>query len=113
MRAARPHWLALSVAAVSLAAAAASLASAPTVIRAPLVLVFTLVGPGAALTPLLELADPLAEFSLAVGVSLALDVVIALVMLYAHAWTPEGALAILAAVSLAGAGAQVISKGRA
>jgi hypothetical protein len=104
----RRHWLALAVAAGGLAALAASFAHAPTEIRAPLVLAFALIGPGAAVVPLLRLHDPLGEFSLALGVSLAADVVVASAMLYAHDWAPEAGLAILVAMTLAAAGSQVV-----
>jgi hypothetical protein len=89
-------------------AALASLAPAPTLIRAPLVLAFALLGPGAAIVPLLALRDPLGELTLAIGVSCSLDVALALGMLYAHAWSPDAGLAILVAVTLAGAVAQAV-----
>lgn len=108
MTSVRRHWLALAVGAGGLVAFTASFAHAPTEIRAPLVLAFALIGPGAAVVPLLRLHDPLGEFTLALGVSLAADVVVASAMLYAHAWAPEAGLAILVAVTLAGAGSQVV-----
>jgi hypothetical protein len=104
------HRFALWVVIGTLAALAASLAQAPIEIRVPLVVVFALVGPGAAVVPLLRLRDPLGEFTLAVGVSLAADVAVATAMLYAHAWSPEAGLAILALLTLVAAAGQVRSE---
>ncbi len=109
MTAIRRHWLALTAAALGLAAAAASFGDAPLVIRVPLVFAFAIVGPGAGVVPLLGLRDPLGEFSLAIGVSLAADVAVATTLLYAHAWSPEAGLAILVGVTLAAAGGQVLA----
>ena len=108
MTAARRHWLALAVGTGALAALAAGFVHAPSAIRVPLVLAFALLGPGLAVTPLLGLEDPLGEFTLAIGVSLAADVVVAIAMLYAHAWAPQAGLAILVLVTLAAAGGQIL-----
>lgn len=112
MTAVRRHWLALTVVTGALAAAAASFAHAPIAIRVPLVLAFAVLGPGAAVVPLLGLRDPLGEFTLALGVSLAADVAVASIMLYAHAWAPQTGLAILVIMTLAAAGGQVVTAGR-
>lgn len=104
----RRHWLALLVIFTALAVSVAGWAQAPPVIRVPLVLAFALLGPGAALVPLLGLRDPLGEFTLVLGASLALDVVVACVLLYAHAWAPRAGLIILALVALAGASGQLL-----
>lgn len=108
----RRHWLALTVVIGALAAAAASFAPAPLAIRIPLVLAFAVLGPGAAVVPLIGLRDPLGEFTLAVGVSLAADVAVASAMLYAHAWAPQRGLEILVIVTLAAAGVQLVTAGR-
>jgi hypothetical protein len=108
----RRHWLPLVVGATALAVLAASFGQAPRAIRVPLVLAFAIVGPGAALVPLLGLRDPLGEFTLALGTSLGLDVVVAGGLLYAHAWAPRAGLAILVAVTVAGAAGQVMAERR-
>jgi hypothetical protein len=108
----RRHWLALTVAIGALAAAAVSLGDAPLAIRVPVVFVFAILGPGAAVVPLLGLRDPLGEFALAIGVSLAADVAVGTTLLYAHAWSPQAGLAILVVVALAAAGAQIVTAGR-
>jgi uncharacterized membrane protein len=94
------------VALSALAAATAALADLPAPLRAPLVLTFLLLGPGMAFVPLLGLRDPVAELTLALALSLALDVLVAVTMLYADAWSPVGSLLALAGLALAGAGLQ-------
>jgi len=94
------------VAAAALAAAVAALAGAPEPVRAPLVLAFLVLGPGMAFVPLLKLGDPVAEVTLGIGISLALDLVVAVAMLYAGAWSPETTLVVLVAIALGGAALQ-------
>lgn len=64
---------------------------------------FLFVCPGVAFARACRLEDPLAEFGLAVGLSLAIDAVVALVLVYAHVWSPAVGLGALALISLAGA----------
>jgi hypothetical protein len=94
------------VAAAALAAAAVAFAGAPEPLRAPVVLAFLALGPGMAFVPLLGLRDPVAELTLGLGVSLALDLVVAATMLYAGAWSPPASLAVLAGLALGGAALQ-------
>jgi uncharacterized membrane protein len=105
----RRHWLPAALIAAALVTLIVAYAPAPTVVRAPLVLVFALLGPGAAVVPLIALRDPLGEFTLALGVSCAIDVIVALGLLYGHAWSPVAGLAILAGLTLAGAIAQTVT----
>ncbi len=105
----RRNWLPAGVAAAAIVVMLVAYAPAPIAIRAPLVLVFALIGPGAGLVPLIALRDPLGEFTLALGVSCALDVIVALGLIYAHAWSPAAGLAILAALALAGAAVQALT----
>lgn len=76
-------------------------------LRAAIAFWFLVVCPGMALVRLLRLADPLIELTLAVAVSLALDAIIASVMVYAGAWSPQWGLAMLVIISLSGALAQI------
>jgi len=94
------------VAAAALAAAAVAFAGAPGPLRAPVVLAFLALGPGMAFVPLLGLRDPLAELTLGIAVSLALDLAVAATMLYAGAWSPPASLAVLAGIALGGAAVQ-------
>jgi hypothetical protein len=68
---------------------------------------FLLVCPGLALAPLIRLGDLWDELALAVGVSVALDIVVATGLMYAGAWSPPLIVAVLGAVSLAGAALQL------
>lgn len=86
---------------------------ADTAVRAPLALAWILVAPGLALTPLLGLRDGLAELVLAVAVSVALATVVATFAVYVGAWSPGGVLAVLGAVTLGGAVAQLWEPPRA
>jgi hypothetical protein len=101
----RSRWAGV-VAAFALAAVAASSAGAPAPVRAPLVLAFVLLGPGMAYIPLLGLGDLLAELTLGLAVSLALDLAVAATMLYAGAWSPRTSLFVLGVVALGGVALQ-------
>ena len=105
MTAGRGRWAGV-VAGFAVAAAAAALAGAPAPVRAPLVLAFLLLGPGMAYVPLLGLGDALAELTLGLAVSLALDLAVAAAMLYTGAWSPRTSLLVLAGIALAGAALQ-------
>jgi hypothetical protein len=68
---------------------------------------FLLVCPGLALAPLLDLEDPWDELGVALGISVALDIVLATALMYAGAWSPALVVGLLAVISLAGAAAQL------
>ena len=72
------------------------------------VLWFLLVCPGMALLPLLRLKQPALEISLGVALSLALDTMVAGIMLYAGLWSPEHGLLVLAGITVSGAVLQVV-----
>jgi len=111
MSARRVPWAAV-VAAAAVAAPALALTGAPVAVRLPVVLVFLLLGPGMAFVPLLGLGDPVAELTIAVGISLAVDLAVALAMLYAGAWAPTTTLVLVAAVALGGAALQRVKAAR-
>jgi comEA protein len=71
--------------------------------RAGVVAWFALAIPGGALIPLLRLRDVIAEVTLAIALSLGLDVVVACTMLYSGVWSPPAGIVVLAIVALAGA----------
>jgi hypothetical protein len=103
----RPHvaWPAILV----LSAGAAGLvvgAGVPPALGTPFVLWFILVCPGMALVRLLRLGDPVAELGIGIALSVALATLVSGALLYAGAWSPRATLAILAAVTVAGALAQ-------
>lgn len=67
--------------------------------RAPVVLSFLLVCPGFAIVRLLGIPAPRFQLSLAVAISMALDVLVPAALLYAGGWSPLAALAILATLT--------------
>ncbi|MBA2631068.1 MAG: hypothetical protein H0U84_08630 [Thermoleophilaceae bacterium] len=97
-----PWLIVLSAFAVGAVSAAGD--SSP--IRTVLAVWFLLLCPGLALVGLMRLNDVWGELTLGVAISVALDTVVAAGLLYAGLWSPPAAFAILAAVSLAGAGFQ-------
>lgn len=76
-------------------------------LRPAVALWFLLICPGMALVRLMRLGDPLTTVALAIALSLALDGIVAGVMIYAHLWAPAWGLALLIAVSCAGAALQL------
>jgi hypothetical protein len=80
-----------------------SLANIAEPLRPPIAFWFLLVCPGMAYVRLLRLKDSLAEWTIAIALSLALDAAVAGVMLFARAWSPGHGLIALIVISLAGA----------
>ncbi|MPZ15869.1 MAG: hypothetical protein GEU73_15845 [Chloroflexi bacterium] len=78
-------------------------------VRPPVVLAFFLLGPGLAVVPLLGIGDRVMWITFVVAVSVAVDLVAALVMLYGGVWSPDLALVALILLSLAGAVAQLVA----
>jgi hypothetical protein len=72
-------------------------------IRAPIVLWFLFICPGMAYVRLLRLKQYLVEWVLAIALSLALDLIVASMLLYAGRWSPSWALLILIGLSSVGA----------
>jgi hypothetical protein len=100
-------WLAVS----SFWAAASALVvaiDANPVFRAPVVLSFLLIGPGLAIVRLLGIPAATAQLSLGIALSMALDVLVPAALLYAGAWSPSSALAILVALTIAAALVEVV-----
>jgi hypothetical protein len=72
-----------------------------------LVLWFFLLCPGMAVVRLLGLKDHLTELTLAVALSIALDLIVAETMVLSNLWSPRGALWTLVGVSICGAALQL------
>ena len=70
---------------------------------------FLLVCPGMAFVRLLEIDDLLIEWTLAIGLSIALDTLVAGIMLYAGAYSFERTLLIIVFVSGIGVVLQIVS----
>jgi len=77
-------------------------------VRAVIALGFLLIGPGMAFVPLLRLQHTSYTVVSAVGLSLALDLIVAMAVLYSGFWSPVLILEILIALSLIGALCQVL-----
>jgi hypothetical protein len=98
---ARAYWPS-AVVGFALGAGALALIQAPAPVRPVVVVAFALFCPGLALVRLIDLEDHLAELMLGIMLSLALDTIVSIISLYTRAWTPDGVLATLIAISVAG-----------
>jgi hypothetical protein len=75
---------------------------APAAVRAAPVIAYVMTVPGLACVRLARLPDRLAEFALAVGLSLALGVVVAQAMIYLRVWSPTlGIITLIVIASIA------------
>lgn len=104
----RSAWLwplVILVSVVSLALVA--FAGIATILRPALTLWFMLICPGMALVQLLAIRDRVAEFVLAVTLSLALEVMISLGMVLTGHWSVQWGLIILMGISVIGAALQI------
>ncbi|MDP9472229.1 MAG: hypothetical protein M3Q71_16445 [Chloroflexota bacterium] len=72
-------------------------------LRAVISLWFLIACPGMAIVRLVGVDEMAMELTLAVALSLALDALVAMTMLYVGWWSPKGSLAVLIGVSLTGA----------
>lgn len=95
------------------AASAAMFADVRGPLRPGLVLAFLTIGPGLAWARSLRLRDPIVLGTVAVALSLSLDALVAIAMLYGGVWSPEGGMVVLAALTVAGTAATAIGLGRA
>jgi hypothetical protein len=97
-----PLVLALTTAAVG----AAVLLGVGNPVRTAIVLSFLAFGPGLSLVPLLRIGA-WNGLILALGLSLALDLVVSTAMIYLAIWSPDGTFLVLVILSLVGAIAQI------
>jgi hypothetical protein len=75
---------------------------------------FLLICPGMAFVRLLHIEEFVAEFTLAIALSIALNTIVAESMVLAGAWSPNGGLIALAGLSILGAVFQILdANGRA
>jgi len=83
-----------------------------TPFRAVIAFWFLLICPGMAFVGLLGLSDRLTELILAIALSLTLDTIVAMAMVYAGVWSPIGGLLALAGQSTVGVVLQVVASYR-
>ncbi|MDQ3669800.1 MAG: DUF1616 domain-containing protein [Actinomycetota bacterium] len=107
MRRSTVVWSAVSFAAI-VAALAVTFASVDGVARAAVAVPFVLVFPGTALVRLAPVGDLVATATLSVALSIALAIVVPALLVYAGAWSPHAALAILAGVTAGATCAEVV-----
>ena len=69
---------------------------------------YLLVCPGMAIVRLFQLKNGVAEWTLAIALSLTLDTLVAGIMLYSRSWSPFRGLVILIGISLVGAVLQIM-----
>jgi len=100
-----PATIVLSAASIALVV----FAGVATPARPFIALWFLLLCPGMALVRLLRVGGVATELSLAIALSLALDTLVAGVMIYTGTWAPTAGLIVLIAISVAGAALQVSS----
>jgi uncharacterized membrane protein len=101
------HWPAL-ILMLTAASAVLVLGGVDSTFRPVVTLAFLAICPGMALLPLVRIDEPLSELVLAIGLSVALDTIVAASTLYAGAWSPDGALVILVVISAAGSVLQLV-----
>ena len=96
-----------AILASAMAITAVTLLGLHTGARALLAVWFLLVCPGMAVVRFLRLPDVWQELTLALALSVALDTLVAGILVYSGAWSPGAAVAILAVISAAGACGQL------
>lgn len=105
----RPSFLWPAVLVVSLLLyVAVLLADVGSPIRPLMAAWFLLICPGLAVVPLARLRDPLVEVVAVLSVSLVLDLLVSMSLLYVGVWTWQRAVAVLGYFALLGAAAQVV-----
>jgi hypothetical protein len=78
-------------------------AVADTRIRSAVVLGFLIICPGMMLVRFINLREPLFEWVLALALSLAVDAIVAGILLYTGRWSPTSAFVILLGLTVVGA----------
>ena len=94
----------------ALAVAFVSILDTTSPFRLWIALWFLLVCPGMSLVRLLHLKDGLAEMTLAIALSIALDTIVSSVFLYAGLWSPKTKLLVLILISLCGVALQILTQ---
>lgn len=85
-----------------------------SVARTLLTCAFLLVCPGLGLAPLIRLDDPVGTWTVAITLSVALDIIVAGGLMYAGAWSTTATFLVLAVIAATGAVVQLVtSTGRA
>ena len=84
-----------------MSALVAFLSQSEYLLRAPLVIVYLFLCPGLVFVRLLNIQDQFVEWTLAIALSIALNVVISEMMVFANWWSPHAALFVLVYLTMA------------
>jgi len=103
----RPLAWACTAILLALVAAVVMLAGAPTPLRATVVFIFLLLGPGMALVTHLNVQNAWTELTVGVAASLALDTILATFLVEVRLWQPTVAVLLLGALAVAAGVAQI------
>jgi uncharacterized membrane protein len=102
-------WWPIIIVASAIGAGLAVVSDLGSPIRPLISFWFLLTCPGMAFVRLLRVEGRLTELTLAIGLSIAIDTIVAEAMLYAGAWSPNWILVVLICISIGGAVLQIIS----
>ncbi len=102
------RWPPVLLLSVGVAVLALVVMRAPAALRAAPVIAYVMTVPGLACVRLARLPDRLAEFALAVGLSLALAVIVAQAMIYLRVWSPTLGIVILTVIASIAACAELL-----
>ncbi len=108
------RWTLLRPAVIILSALATGLVNfvIPGAAGRPIIVMwFLFVCPGMVLVRFFRLSEPVAEWTLAIALSLAIDALLAGIQMYAGLWFPAATLEILIGFCLVGAIAQIAQSG--
>jgi len=104
-----PSWLWPASILFSIAATALVVFVAQDFILRPIIVMwFLFICPGKAFIPLLRIKDAASEWMLTIGLSIALDAIIAALQLYNNLWSPSITFLILMFVTLCGLALQLL-----
>jgi hypothetical protein len=99
--------LPVSLALIALVTGALVVIDAPSPLRSIVALVFLGIVPGLSIVNLFGLGDFTQKLVMSIGLSLALDTIVAGLAVYAGLWSPTGILGVLIGITVVGAGLQL------
>ncbi len=106
----RISWLWAAIIGVSaLGVGVATFGDIQSPLRPVIALWFLFVCPGMALVRLLGLRERLTEVTLAIALSLVMDAIVSVIMLYMGDWSPKSTLLILIGISMGGLVFQIVA----
>ena len=106
----RSRWTPLAILLLGMIVAVVS--QTDLIVRAPLVLVYSLLAPGLIFVRFLGVQDRFVEITLAVALSIALNVIVSEFMVFTRLWSPTHGLLVLIYLSMAAALYELLSKSR-